>query len=333
MQKQKRIDDQRSGKREELPGLILHGAVIAFGIVAFLSVSILGVFLLLQDAVKEGRPDDIPFRGFVFGAMVFAVAISGIWLWRLPTRKRRGLVREVGVAMQLQEFHRVVDLCVAAPEIVRRDHQLQLLQAIASAICGNRQAAIESLEQLWRDKPTFPLAALVLAKVLLDSNLPERALEIAKSAAPRLPRDAAVPFLEARALLRLERLDEAEQALDRVMLFEPNNGHAYALAAAIELDRNHVDRAKERIARAVELAPGEPYILVVRAEIELRVDPGGQAQSLVLQAIEVVRSNPLNLLNHEITQLEAAIGLPSSRDENASSRVTVHTPSSSEGGC
>lgn len=305
--KQTRINNQRWGKRWRLVGLLWNGAAIILGIIEILIVMFIGFIWLTQDAVKAGRPEDIAIRIFVFGAILLAAVLGYIYLWRLPTRKRKTLEAEVLVAMQVQEFHRVIDLCAAAPELAWNSHWLQYVLAVANAVCGNRQVAIESLEKVWRDIPTFPLTALALAELLLDSNLPERALEVVKSIAPCLPQDAIVPQIEARAFRRLKRLDEAQQACDRAMLFDPNNGCAYALAAAIKLDRNEIDRANELIAQATELAPGDPYVLVVRAEIDLRANPDGKAHSSAMQAIEVVRSNPLTFLDQEIAQLKAAI--------------------------
>ena len=114
--------------------------------------------------------------------------------------------------------------------------------ALADALCGNRQSAIDALEQLWIDHPRFHLTAIALCELLLDSNLPTRVIEVSTTLATKLPQDASIPFLESRALRRLGKIEEAQAACDRALALAPDDGRNLAHAAALELDRGHVEQ-------------------------------------------------------------------------------------------
>ena len=303
-QKHLRNKSQRSGQRVAFLKLFAIGIPIG--------LLILGITDYFDSIPQPSEDTPIYLVGTLLA--VNGLAIGG---WQLSFRKWRKLHHDVAVAVQLHHFQRVIELCAASPDIIRRSHQLRYTQAVAEAVCGNRQTAINSLDQLWRDNPRIPMTALALGEILLDSNLAERAIEVVTGAGRIIPRDVDVPLLEGRALRRLGRNDEAQQACDRAMSLDPKNGCVHALAAALELDRNEVDRVKQQIDRALELSPGDPYVMIVRAEIAVKTEGREQAHETVAQAIETVRSNPLVFLNEEINRLEAAIGEYSSKTASA----------------
>jgi predicted Zn-dependent protease len=238
---------------------------------------------------------------------VMVAVIGGLCAWLLLTRKRRKLSRQVAIALQVHDFRRAFELCAADPKTVRRAHLLRYQQAIADAVCGNPARAIDALEQLWSEKPRFPLTALALGELLLDADRPERALEVAISAVPRLPHDPAVPLLEARALRRLGRFDEALAACDRALAIDPENGVVHAVAAALALDRGDAEQARTLIAKALDLAPGEAYLRLVGAEIALQSEAVEETRLSVAQAVEAVRGNPLVFLKAEVARLQQAL--------------------------
>jgi hypothetical protein len=236
-------------------------------------------------------------NGIVFGGLIaFAV-----------THRKRKLQRDVAVAMQVHDFERACELCRAAPNVVRRSHLLRHNQALAEAICGNREEAISLLERLCQDKPRFPASQLVLSELYLDTNQPDRALELALRVAPRLPGDPGLPLFEARVLRRLRRLDEAQAACDRALVLDPESGSIQAAAAVLAADRGEFDKAQSLLEKAFAMAPGDAYLLVVAADIALQRDQLEEAAAALERAREAVRTNPLVFLEAELARLDGAL--------------------------
>jgi predicted Zn-dependent protease len=282
---------RRMGQRWSLASLLVLGSVTG------LTISIVVVVL----AHHTIAPDSL--APFLLMAVMMAV-IVGLCAWLLLTWKRRKLSRQVAIALQVHDFRRAFELCAGDPKTVSRVHLLRYQQAIADAVCGDPARAISALEQLWSDRPRFPLTALALGELLLDADRPERALEVAISAVPRLPHDPAVALLEARSLRRLGRFDEAQAACDGALTVDPENGSIHAVAAALALDRGDTSQAQSLIKMALDLAPGDAYLLVVRAEIALQSEVADNARLAVAQAVQAVRSNPLVFLTTEVARLQ-----------------------------
>ena len=220
------------------------------------------------------------------------------------TRKLHG---EMAIAFQLHDFQRALEIARSAPAAVAGDPWLRYHVAFARALCGDRSGAIDAFEELWHDEPGLPMSAITLVVLLLDADQPERALEVARLVALRLPHDAATHLLVARSLRRLGRLEEAQVACERALALEPENGTAHAVAAALALDDGEYFQAQQSIATALELSPGEPYSLLVRAEIAIKTQPFENPQSAVDEALAVIRSNPFAFYRADVTRLEAAL--------------------------
>jgi tetratricopeptide (TPR) repeat protein len=217
------------------------------------------------------------------------------------TRQRRAAVT---LAFQLHDFRRVLDLAASAPADFARDHVLRYNVALARAISGDRETAIVEFDHLYHDNPRFSLAGLTLSLLLLDADRPGSALDVARAVVERLPRDAGAHLLEARALRRLERLEEAQEACERALALEPGDGMSHAVAAAVALECGEFSRAQELIDTALELSPGEAYALLVRAEIVLQTQPFEDPRPAIDEALAAIRGNPLVFLTADAARLE-----------------------------
>src|SRR5262249_30663211 len=243
-------------------------------IVPAIIAGFIGLWLTLPRISGNPRSPSPVLTGSSFVIVTQILAVSSIVvvvIWLLSTEKRRKLHRNVILAFQVHDFRRALALGEASPRVVARDHMLRYNMALARAICGDRSAAIAEMEQLWRDKPRFPLTALALSQLLLDADQPEKALDVARQVAKSLPRDPSPPFLEAAALRRLGRRDEAQAACDRALEIEPEDGTVLALHAALAFDAGDMNRAADSIAKAIAFAPGAGNVLVVKAELALQV--------------------------------------------------------------
>jgi len=239
--------------------------------------------------------------------LIYPLFLAGICLavsaWSRRWQAQRKLRGEIAIAFQVHDFLRVLELGKSAPTAVARDPWLRYHIAFARAICGDRTAAIAQFEELWRDAPRLPMTGITLSVLLLDVDQPERALDVARCVALRLPHDAATHLLVARSLRRLGRLEEAQRASERALMLEPRGGIAHAVAAAIALDIGDFSRAQQLIDTALELAPGEVYVLLVRAEVGLKTQRDGQPRAAVDEAVAAVRANPLAFYKVEVTRL------------------------------
>jgi tetratricopeptide (TPR) repeat protein len=205
----------------------------------------------------------------------------------------------------VHDFRRVLHLAASAPADFARDPILRYNLALARAISGDRQTAIAEFDQLYRENPRFSLGGLTLSLLLLDADRPGQALEIARSVVERLPRDGGARLLEARALRRLERLEEAQESCERALEMEPADGMSHAVAAAVALDSGEFSRSKELIDTALELSPGDAYPLLVRAEIRLQTEPFEDPRPAIDEALTAIRANPLVFLTADVRRLEA----------------------------
>jgi Zn-dependent protease with chaperone function/Flp pilus assembly protein TadD len=270
---------------------------------------VLGMPIALSVGVLNAFPewtDRMPLLRTIPGAVAASMGLC--WLvWLLWTHSRRRLRRDVVLAFQVHDFRRALALAESQPRVVARDHVLRYNMALARAVCGDRAAAIAELEQLWRDRPRFPMTALALGQLLLDAERPGQALEVARQVAESLPGDPTPPFLESAALRRLGRLDEAQAACDRALDMEPEDGTVLALHAALAHDRGDLHRAAESIAKALAFAPGAGYVMAVRAELALQVQPLEKARAAVEEAVEAVRTNPFAFLASDVMRLRQSL--------------------------
>ena len=155
----------------------------------------------------------------------------------------------------------------------------------------------------------------MLANHFLDSGDASRSLEIALAAIARAPKDPAFRVQAARALRRLGRLDDAQEATDKALELDRESGIAPAMAAAVAFDRGDRVAAQRWLDQSLELAPGEAFCLAIQAEIAVATAPKDQARHAVEQAIAAIRANPFLMLNTELVWLQQQLQKLS--DDNA----------------
>ncbi|MES2788296.1 MAG: M48 family metalloprotease [Planctomycetota bacterium] len=245
--------------------------------------------------------------------VLFCLLFVGVIAYPWRNFARRRLQSQVLAALRMYDFDGAIALAQARPNVVARDHKLRYNVALAKAARGDRQTPILELDALWRDKPGFPLTALLLADLLLDTDQLDRALEIARSAVPSLPNDPRVHFIIGRGLRRLGRLAEAHSACLLAMTAAPHDGNIQALAALLALDRGEHDESRRLIQLAEEYTPGDGVVLMSHATIALQLDSPEVGRAAVERAVAVVAASPLLFLQAEIARLQERATLLQSR--------------------
>ena len=122
---------------------------------------------------------------------------------------------------------------------------------------------------------------LAEAQLLRDVKRWSDANAVLAEANRRFPDDSDLLYEQSMMSEKLDRLDEMEQLLRRVMALKPEFHHAYNALGYSLADRNvRLPEAKALIEKALKLVPGEPFITDSLGWVEFRM--GNRAEALRL---------------------------------------------------
>lgn len=122
-------------------------------------------------------------------------------------------------------------------------------------------------------------------RVLREAQRWQQAFEVLGEANTRWPDDTDLLYEQAMAAERIERMDEMERLLRRVMTLQPDHGHAHNALGYSLADRNlRLEEARALIVRALELNPGDPFITDSLGWVEFRLGRLGEAERLLREA-------------------------------------------------
>ena len=126
---------------------------------------------------------------------------------------------------------------------------------------------------------------LAEAGVLRDAKLWREAFDVLASASQRFTDDADLLYEQAMMAEKLERLDDMERLLRKVIELKPNNAHAHnALGYSLADRRQRLPEARQLIQRALELSPGDPFITDSLGWVEFRMGNREEAAALLRRA-------------------------------------------------
>jgi len=163
---------------------------------------------------------------------------------------------------------------------------VQTRRATLMARRGQVDQARELLRRTPERSPTDARAKLVAeAGVLREVRRWPEAFEVFQQAAERFPDDADLLYEQAMVAEKLDRLDELERLLRRVIALKPDNAHAHnALGYSLADRRQRLPEARRLIERALELAPGDPFITDSLGWVEFRMGNREEALRLLRRA-------------------------------------------------
>jgi tetratricopeptide (TPR) repeat protein len=154
------------------------------------------------------------------------------------------------------------------------DDQLNAQLRRASLLA--RQGKLDEALALIRSQPAVTPAdarLIVSAEVLLlrESKQFQAAYERLTEATANNPEDVDLVYDMAMVAEKLDKLDEMERLLRRVMAAKPDYQHAYnALGYSLAERKIRLGEAKQLVLKALELAPGDPFILDSLGWVEFR---------------------------------------------------------------
>jgi tetratricopeptide (TPR) repeat protein len=140
-----------------------------------------------------------------------------------------------------------------------------------------RQGKVSEARELIRQAPertTEDGRAKLVAEVgvLREVKRWRDAYDVLAGALRRQPDDSDLLYEQAMMAEKLERLDEMERLLRRVIELKPSNAHAHnALGYSLADRRQRLPEARSLIQRALELAPGDPFITDSLGWVEFRM--------------------------------------------------------------
>jgi tetratricopeptide (TPR) repeat protein len=172
--------------------------------------------------------------------------------------------------------------------------------ALAYYKLGRLPEAVEHLEALHKLQPLELKPALLLADCMLETNLPAKAVEVLTPLHEEYPDDHAVVYALGMALMKDNRIPEAQALLDRI-LRDGESAEAAFLLGQSELLRNDLAAAAGHLARAVELDPKMPWVHTLYGQA---LKAAGKVDEATVQFNEELKVNPYDFTANTETALQ-----------------------------
>ena len=204
-------------------------------------------------------------------------------------RPERGLVQAWLMLAQSAEQrgdYRAAEAWLAKVDDPRRALEVQTRRASILA----RQGQLEQGRELIRRAPERGVddqraKLLAEAGVLREVKHWREAFEVLGAAVERFPDDTDLMYEQAMMAEKIDRLDEMERLLRRVIELNPDNAHAHnALGYSLADRSQRLPEARVLIQRALELSPGDPFITDSLGWVEFRLGNAEEALRLLRRA-------------------------------------------------
>jgi tetratricopeptide (TPR) repeat protein len=183
------------------------------------------------------------------------------------------------------------DFVAAEAYLQRIDNPQRLLEVqTRRATILARQGRVDEARELIRKVPARDddeaRAKLVAeAQLLRELKRHAEAYEVYGRAVERWPGDLDLLYEQAMVAEKMNRLQDMERLLRRVIELKPDHAHAYnALGYSLADRGTRLQEARALIVRALELLPGDPFITDSLGWVEFRLGNHAEALRLLQQA-------------------------------------------------
>jgi tetratricopeptide (TPR) repeat protein len=208
-----------------------------------------------------------------------------------PASGAAGLTRAYLMLAQAAEMER--DFGAAERWLARVDSSQQALEVqMRRASLLARQGRLEQGLALIRKAPEKSgddarAKLLAEAQILREAKLWARAYTVLDAAGKRFPDDTDLLYEQAMVVEKLDRMDDMERLLRRVIALKPDHHHAYNALGYSLAERNvRLEEARTLIKKALEIKPGEPFITDSLGWVEYRLGNRDEAKRLLRQAYQ-----------------------------------------------
>ena len=173
-------------------------------------------------------------------------------------------------------------------EVDAKDADLQVVSLRASLLARQGKLA-EALKLIRAADASTPAEQryklLTEVQLLLDEKKLGEAREVLAKATAEMPDDVDLVYQEAMVDERLNRLDDMEHLLRRILTLQPDNSQALNALGYSLADRNlRLDEALAMVRQAHELSPADPFIVDSLGWVEYRMGHFDAATTLLAQA-------------------------------------------------
>lgn len=173
-------------------------------------------------------------------------------------------------------------------QVDAKDADLQVISLRASLLARQGKLA-EALKMIRAASATTPAEQryklLTEVQLLIDEKKLGEAREVLNKANGENPDDVELVYQEAMIDERLNRVDEMEKLLRRILVLQPDNSQALNALGYSLADRNlRLDEALTMVRQAHELSPADPFIVDSLGWVEYRMGHFDAAATLLAQA-------------------------------------------------
>ena len=173
-------------------------------------------------------------------------------------------------------------------QVDAKDADLQVISLRASLLARQGKLS-EALKMIRAASATTPAEQryklLTEVQLLIDEKKLGEARELLNKANGENPDDVELVYQEAMIDERLNRLDDMEKLLRRILALQPENSQALNALGYSLADRNlRLDEALTMVRQAHELSPADPFIVDSLGWVEYRMGHFDAAATLLAQA-------------------------------------------------
>ncbi|MDM0077142.1 tetratricopeptide repeat protein [Variovorax sp. J2P1-59] len=208
---------------------------------------------------------------------------------RDPDAQERGLTQAYLLMAQLSERRK--DFAGADAWLARIDNTDDLVVAqVRRAALLARQGKLPQARELIRSLPERTADEkkqkfLAEVQLLRDAKQYQAAFDMLAQASVAAPTDTDLIYDQAMVAEKLNRLDEMERLLRRLIELKPDNQNAYNALGYSFADRKvRLEEARTLIQKAVQLAPDDPFIADSLGWVEYRLGNTGEAMRILEDA-------------------------------------------------
>jgi tetratricopeptide (TPR) repeat protein len=191
-------------------------------------------------------------------------------------------------AAEQQRDFKAAEAWLAKVDSPQRALEVQTRRASLLARQGKVKEARE-LVRLAPEKTSTDARAKLLAEaqVLRDVKLWKDANAVLEQANRQFPGDVDLLYEQSMMAEKLNRMDEMERLLRKVIELKPDHHHAYnALGYSLAERSLRLTEARDLIRKALDLSPGEPFITDSLGWVEYRLGNRAEALRLLRQAYQ-----------------------------------------------
>ncbi len=173
-------------------------------------------------------------------------------------------------------------------QVDAKDSDLQVV-SLRAALLARQGKLAEALKLIRASEASTPAEQryklLAEVQLLLDQKKLGEAREVLAKANAEMPDDVDLIYQEAMVDERLNRLDDMERLLRRILVLQPDNSQALNALGYSLADRNlRLDEALRMVRQAHELSPADPFIVDSLGWVEYRMGHFDAAATLLAQA-------------------------------------------------